>query len=251
MGLPAEFHHLPVSVVTVHGDLHTSTARSDANVEFRRAEFVEELFERADVIESGGFRNVTTVEEDVNANLLDAFLLGLGNHGLEVSDVGVNVTIAEETDEVENGVLFTNVAGDFLPSVTAEDVAAVDGVCNEGCTLVVNLASTDSVVADFGVTHVFVGRHTDGATVSLQKHVRVHLEEVVESRGAGGLDGVAFDLIGDTKTIHDDGYDRSLDAGEIGKLLEHSLLLLNYGRKFRNFCVRRVKRDCLQAHFRA
>ena len=157
----------------------------------------------------------------MNANLLDAFLFSLGDHSLEVSDVGVNVTIAEEADEVENGVLFTNVAGDFLPSVTAEDVAAVDGVCNEGCTLVVNLASTDSVVADFGVTHVFVGRHTDGATVGLQENVRVHLEEVVESRGAGCLDGVAFDLIGDTKTVHHDGDDRALDAREVGKFLEH------------------------------
>jgi hypothetical protein len=35
--------------------------------------------------------------------------------------------------------------------------------------------------------------------VSLQEHVRVHLEEVVEGRGAGSLDGVAFDLIGDAK----------------------------------------------------
>ena len=243
VGLPAEFHHLPVSVVTVHGNLHTATAASNANVEFRAAEFVEELFERANVIEGGSFRHVTTVEQNVHADLLEAFLLGLGDHGLEVADVGVNVTVAEEADEVEHAVLGANVLGNFLPGFATEDVAAVDGVCNEGCTLVVNLAGTDSVVAHFGVTHVFVGRHTHGAAVSLQEHVRVHLEEVVESRGAGGLDGVAFDLIGDTKTIHHDGYDRSLDAGEIGKLLEHSLLLLNYGSKFRNFCVRRVQRQ--------
>ena len=224
VGLPAEFHHLPVGVVTVHGNLHTATAASNADVEFRAAEFVEELFERADVIEGGSFRNVTAVEQDVHADLLQAFLLGLGNHGLEVADVGVDVTVAEEADEVEHGTVVTHVGGDFLPGVAAEDVAGDDGVLHEGCTLVVHLARTDGVVAHFGVTHVFVGRHTHGAAVSLQKDVRVHLEEVVESRGAGGLDGVAFDLISDTKTIHHDGYDRALDAGEIGKLLEHSLL---------------------------
>ena len=118
----------------------------------------------------------------------------------------------------------THVGGDFLPGVAAEDFAGDDGILHEGGTLVVHLAGTDSVVAHFGVTHVFVGRHTHGAAVSLQEHVRVHLEEVVESRGAGSLDGVAFDFIGDTKTIHHDGYDRALDAGEIGKLLEHDLL---------------------------
>ena len=60
--------------------------------------------------------------------------------------------------------------------------------------------------------------------MSLQEHVRVHLEEVVESRGAGCLDGVAFDLIGDAKTVHHDGDDGSLDTGEVGKFLEHDLL---------------------------
>ena len=243
MGLPAEFHHLPVSVVTVHGDLHTATTGSDANVKFRRTEFGEELFKGFYVVQSGSFGNVTTVEKDVDTNRLYGFLLGLCDHGLQVSDVGVDVTVAEETDEVEYAVLFAGVAGDFLPGVTAEDFSGDDGILHEGGTLVVHLARTDGVVAHFGVTHVFVGRHTHGAAVSLQEHVRVHLEEVVESRGAGGLDGVAFDLIGDTKTIHHDGYDRSLDAGEIGKLLEHSLLLLNYGSKFRNFCVRRVQRQ--------
>lgn len=221
MGLPAEFHHLPVCIVAVHGNLHTATTRSDANIEFRAAEFIEELFERANVIEGRSFRNVTTVEKDMHANLLHVFLLGFGDHGLQVGNVGVDVAVAEEADEVERAVLCTDVFGDFLPGVAFENFAGDDGILDEGCTLVVHLACTDGVVAHFRVTHVFVRRHTDSATVSLQKHVRVHLEEIVENRSAGGLDGVTFDLIGDTKTIHHDGYDRALDAREIGKLVEH------------------------------
>ena len=128
----------------------------------------------------------------MHADLLEAFLLGLGDHGLEVADVGVDVAVAEEADEVKHGTVVTHVGGDFLPGVAAEDVAGDDCVLHEGCTLVIDLACTDGVVAHFGVTHVFVGRHTHGAAVSLQEHVRVHLEEVVEGRGAGSLDSVAF-----------------------------------------------------------
>ncbi len=219
--LPAEFNHLPVSIVTVHGNLHTATTASDSYVEVCAAEVRKELFERANVIKSRCFWNIAAVEQNVDANNLDSFLLSLSNHCLKVGNVRMNVTVAEKADEVKNGILFANVARNFLPSVAAKDVAGFDSICNESSTLVVNLACTDSVMANFGVTHVFVCRHTDSAAVSLQENVRILGKKSVEGWLASCCNSVTLFVRVKTITIHHDGNNRALNAGKIRHLLKH------------------------------
>ncbi len=62
VGVPTFLDHAPVGLVTVHGDLHTSAARSDLDVEVGIAELNHELLEFVDVDKRGGGWDVTAVQ---------------------------------------------------------------------------------------------------------------------------------------------------------------------------------------------
>ena len=214
VGLPAAFDHGPVGAVAVHRDVHTAAAGGDTGVTALQA--FHKVFERIDIGEGGSFADVTTVQQDVDADLLDAFLRGFHHHGLQVIDVGMDVAVGEQTDEMERGILIDDVACDFLPGLAFEHLTGLDVVADELGALRENAAGTDGVVTDFGVTHVCVAGQTDGETVGLQLRVRAVFEHPVQIGLVGGGDGVAVRVFSETDTIHDDENDGAFPAFEPG-----------------------------------
>ena len=209
VGVPAVFNHLPVCFVTVHGDLHSAAAACDLCAEGSIVERSEECFEGFNVFESGGFANVTTVEKDVNAYVVYAFSLCLFNHCLEVVDVRVNVTVGEESEEVESRAVCYAVAGETLPGFAFKHSAGFDGFGDELCALRENLTGAECVVTNLGVTHVVVGHKTYGSAVSAELGPSVFLHESVEGGGICVFNSVARAVGSDADTVHNDGNDRT------------------------------------------
>ena len=87
VSLPASFNHAPVCFVSVHGNVHTSAAGSDTNVEVAVSQVSKECLEGTNVFKGGCRINVTTVDKDMNANGCDALCLCLLYHSLEVVDM--------------------------------------------------------------------------------------------------------------------------------------------------------------------
>ena len=87
VGLPACFNHSPVSLVSVHGDLHSAAAGCDSDIEGIVAKVCDERFKGENVIKRGSLANVTAVEKDVDTNTLNAVLLRVSDESLKVVDV--------------------------------------------------------------------------------------------------------------------------------------------------------------------
>ena len=220
VGVPAALHHRPVGLVAVHSHLHTAAARGDGDVEGLVAEIGDEGLEGVDVLQSGGLAHVTAVDEDVDADTGNALLLGLHQHGLQVVDVGVDVTVGEETQEVEGGVVLLHTADEGLPGVGGEHLARLDGLGDQLGTLGEDLTCAEGVVAHLGVAHIVVGGKTDGGTVSLQSDHGVLLHDAVKSGGVGEGNGVAGGVGSNTHAIHDDGQHGALDTCKACEVVE-------------------------------
>ena len=214
VGVPATLHHRPVGLVTVHGHLHTAAACSDGNVEGLVAEISDEGLKGVDVLQSGGLAHVTAVDEDVDTDAIHALGLGLHQHGLQVVDVGVDVTVGEQTQEVEGGVVLLHTADEGLPGVGGEHLARLDGLGDQLGTLGEDLTCAECVVTHLGVAHIVVGGKTDGGTVSLQSDHGVLLHDAVEGGGVGEGNGVAGGVGSDTHAVHDDGQHGALHAAK-------------------------------------
>ena len=208
MRFPALADHVPVGVVAVHGDDHASAAGGDAAVHAVGVELLQPGFEGVDVVERGGLRDVATVEEGVDADLLHAFLLRLFEHALQVVEVAVDVAVGEEADEVERAALLRLFDQGF-PRGALEHASALDGGGDELRALFEHAAAAHGVVPDFAVAHVGVAGEADRGAVRLQRGHREGGHHLVEERRVGVEDGVPFLVLADADAIHDDEDDRA------------------------------------------
>ena len=205
VGLPAEVNHSPVGFVSVHGDLHSAAAGRDLDIAVFVGEIGDECFEGIDVFKRGGFAYVTAVEEDVNADILDAFSLCLLQHSLEVVDMAVHVAVGEQTDEVEGGVIGLHAADEGLPGFGCEHLAGFNGGRNQLCALSEHLTGAESVVAYFGVAHVIIRGKTDSGAVSLQGYHGIFLHDAVQIGSPREAYCVCFGSGSKTNAVHNDG----------------------------------------------
>ena len=210
VGLPALADHVPVGVVAVHRDDHPATAGGDACVEAVIAQLAEEVGEGVEVVECAHLAHITAIQQCVDANLPDAFLLGLEDHGLEVVDVGVDIAVGQQTDEVERTSALLDVSHEVLPGLSLEDLSALDRLADQGGTLVEDASAAHGVVADLTVAHVGVGRQSDSQSVGLELRPGVGRIERVEMLRHGGGNRVAILILAETDTVHDDEDHRSL-----------------------------------------
>ena len=124
MGLPAALDHVPVGVVAVHRDDHSPAAAGDPGVKIPIVEGGEERLEGKEVLKGAELADITAIEQRVNPHPLHPLSLGLGDHRLEVVDVGVDVAVAEQADEVHRRVVLLGVGNQMLPDLTIEHGAA-------------------------------------------------------------------------------------------------------------------------------
>ena len=96
--MPTFFNHTPVVVVTIASNDHAAATTGDFIV--WATEFYDKFFDALNVFWLTLRRHVTTIDKCMNAYALNAVFVGLLEHFLEVSDIGMNVTIAENTHEM-------------------------------------------------------------------------------------------------------------------------------------------------------
>ena len=95
MGLPTLADHIPVRSVAVHGNVHASAAGSNAVIETLRVDLFQVLFKRDDVIKSGCFRNIASIQQNMETDGFDALLFRLFHHAFEVVDMAVHIAVGK------------------------------------------------------------------------------------------------------------------------------------------------------------
>ena len=139
------------------------------------------------------------------ADALDAFGLGLFQHSKEVGDVGVDVAVGQQAQEMK-GLAVLGVFGQLLPGLGLEESAGFNALGDQLGALSIDLAAAEGVVAHFGVAHVVVAGQTDGSAVGLEPGVGGGGEELVQSRGVGLLDRIAGAAVAAADTVHNYQY---------------------------------------------
>ena len=218
--LPACLDHAPVCFVSVHGDLHTAAAGGDTSVEIGVVQSGEECLEGTDILQCGGGINVTAVQQNVDADGLDAIFLCLLDHCSQMIDVRVDVTVGEQTDEVQRGAVVQHLCLKGIPGVGGEHFTRFDGIGYQLCALCEDLSRAECVMADLGVAHVIVRGKTDGSAVCLEGDHGIFCHEHIQRRRVCAADCVGECVGGDTDAVHDDGNDGTLDTVELFQLVE-------------------------------
>lgn len=88
VSLPAKFNHRPVSLITIHSNLHTSAAACYLTVKsIVRIKFLEEALKLFNIYRSRSSGYISSVEQNVYSCLLDALVLGFCQHLEQVLDI--------------------------------------------------------------------------------------------------------------------------------------------------------------------
>ena len=113
--MPAALDHRPVSLVAVHGYPHSAAAGCDLSIKIGRAERCEECLEGLDIIKRGGLSDIASVEQNVHANGTNAVLLCVLYHAAQMRDVGMDVSVGEESEEMQGRAVLLNIVDSIEP----------------------------------------------------------------------------------------------------------------------------------------
>jgi hypothetical protein len=215
MNRPTARDHGPVRLVAVHRNLHAAAAGGDRHIETVVTQARQKQFERIDIVQRGGLPDIAPVQQDVNADPLDAFGLGPHQHGLQVVDVRMDIAIREQAQEVERPTALRR-ADHVRPGLSVPEAAAVDRFGHQLGALSKHAAGAEGVVADLAVSHILVAGHADGRTVGAQRGRRIRCHQPVQRRRASGLDGIAVLTRRNAHAVEDHGDERAGAGAETG-----------------------------------
>ena len=218
--MPAVLNHFPVGFVTVHSYLHSAAAGGDFCVEGAVVQRSKKFLKGEDVIESGRLADVSSVEENMNTDALYAVSLCVSNHRFEVVDMGMDVAVRKETDEMECAAVPAT-CDKVLPSLSRKHFAGRDGLRNELCTLRKNLSRAERIVTDLGIAHIVVGGKSDSRSVGGELSHRVFFHKHVEGGGICVCNGVALLAVADADAVHNDCENGSLNAYRMRGFFEY------------------------------
>ena len=205
MGAPAGFHHGPVGLIAVHGDLHTAAAGGDGVVAALGIQLRQNLLQLVHILQSGGSGHVTAVQQDMAVHLFGAFRMGLPQHGDQVGDIGVDIAVGQQAQEMER-LSGQSVGQQLFPGFALIQGAVFNGLADQLRALGINLAAAKGIVAHLAVAHVIVGGQADGGAVGLQPGVRAGFQQMIQSGGFGVLHGIAAAAVALAHTVHNYQY---------------------------------------------
>ena len=110
--------------------------------------------------------------------LLYTFSLCLLQQGDQVGNIGVDIAVGQKTQEMHS-LAGLSVIYQVDPCGRCEQAAIFNGFAYQLCTLRVNLAAAQSIVANLGVAHILIGRQTNDSAVSLQISMGTFLQKTV------------------------------------------------------------------------
>ena len=220
MGVPAALDHRPVSLVTVHCDLHSSAAAGDLYIEIGSAKSGNEILKGVDVFKSGGLADVSAVKQDVQTHAAHALGFGFAYHCFQVVDVGVYVAVGEQAEEVKRSAACFYIGNKLLPCGGGKHFSAFYRLGNELCALSEDLTCAESVMTNLTVAHVVIRGQTDCGSVSLQRDHRAGGHKSVKCGGKGAADCICGSGGSKSHAVHDYCKYRSGDAFKIFKPFE-------------------------------
>ena len=186
--------------------LHSAAAGGDGVVEAGLTQGGQLLLEHVHVFQGGGGGHVAAVQQDVDVDALDALGLAAVQQGEQVVDVGMDVAVGQQAQEVEGFALLLRVGRQILPDLGLEDQSGLNGLVYQLGALGIDLAAAEGVVADLGVAHVVVGGQADGGAVGLEPGVGAGFQQLVEGGGLRKLDRVAGAAVAEAHAVHNDQY---------------------------------------------
>ena len=205
---PALFDHRPVGFIAVHRDDHAAAAGSDLVFMRRIRKLGKYSFQLVDILERARCGHIAAIEKNVAVDALHVLCARLLEHGDEVRDVGVDVAVGKQTEEMQRLVVFLAVGNERLPGLRLIQRAGFNGLADELCALGVDLAAAERVVANLGVAHVVVGGKADGRAVRLEPRHGARGHQLVKIRRVRLLYRVAGAAIAATNAVHNHQYDR-------------------------------------------
>ena len=221
MGVPAPLHHGPVGIIAIHSQVHAAATGGDAVVSTLKAR--KEILQGPDVVQGGGGIHITAIQKGVDTNPLDAILVCLAHHGLQVVNVRVDVAIRHQPDKMEGSPLLRSrqhILGKLLPGGVAEHLAGGDGGAHQLGTLGKDSAAAHGIVAHLGVAHVIVAGQTHRSTVGLQLGVGTVGGEPVQVLHAACTDSVALLILSVANSVHNHQHHRTSAALPLGISLQ-------------------------------
>ncbi len=208
MRVPASLHHRPVSFITVHRNRHTAAARRDTAMESVIIEFRKNIFKLIHILQSGSFRNVAAIQQDVCTHFTDAFLLRFADHRNQMRDIGMYVAVGEQTYEMQLSVMLFYIGNRFLPCVRIKNLSRRDRFIYQLRALRINLSAAESVMPDLGVSHITVRRQTDRCSGCLDRGMRPAGHQLVDLGLVCVQNRVAVIFVSPADAVHNYQYYR-------------------------------------------
>ena len=208
MGAPAGFHHGPVGLIAIHSDLHAAAAGSDLILVGLVGELTEHILQLLHILQRRGGRHVAAIEENMAVGALDAVFLSMAKQSEEVMDVGMDIAVGEQPQEMHGLVIFHAVFGEILPSGRAEQRTILNALPHQLGALGVDLAAAKGVVANLRVAHVLIGGKPHSGTVGFEPGVGAGGKKLVEVGSLGNRHSVAAAAVALANAVHDDQYNR-------------------------------------------
>ena len=121
---------------------------------------------------------------------------------------------------MKRGPFGERLLNELLPCVAGVDLAGINRALNEFCALFEHAAGAERIVSYFGVSHVGVGRETDGGPVRFERAEKLAFHEGIEKRRAGLRERVSVVIGRYSHAVHDDHDDRAFSSRKPAVFLE-------------------------------
>ena len=172
------------------------------------AELGQHILQLLDVLQGRGGGDVTAVQEDVAVGLLYAVRLGMAQQGQQMADIGVDVAVGQQAQEVHGLAVLDAVLRQVDPGGRREQRAVLNALAHQLGALGVDLAAAEGVVTHLGVAHVLVRGQADGGAVGLEPGIGAGGEEVVQVGSLGNRHSVAAAAVTLADAVHNHQYNR-------------------------------------------
>ena len=200
---PPSFDHVPFRFVTVHGDTHSASPRSDIEVPSTGFMGGQTGFQARNVVHGRSGGHIATVGQDVDEESLNSVECSPVDQRDEMVDVTVDIPVGHQADQMECGAL-----DQLLPHGRVPGCAVRDGLVDEFGSLIKYAACTDGVVSDLAVPHVFGAGQSNRRAVGRQGKAGMLMEIPVEIGCVRTRDRVIGTSGTQSNAVHDAKYDR-------------------------------------------
>ena len=208
MSIPAQFDHIPVSLVSVHCYFHSSAAGSYLSVEAFIVKRSKTILKILDISHTRGGRNVSSIQQNVTSYLGNALLFGSFYHYLQMRNIWMNISVRKQSDKMHCRLILHHICYQWFPCIRAKHFSAFNGLVYKLCALRINLSAAKSVMTNLWISHIVVRRQTYGVAVSFERSMWILFQKHIEGRGVCLRNCVAKPCLGKAYTVHNYKYYR-------------------------------------------